>query len=169
MLFNSQRWIKKKVLKITNQKIFLEKPSGTFLILFYKNSSKSPWEQIKSVFTQLFEWGNKIVFLTPFCSCVLELTVVFYLQCNKMLIFQIDLKLQRILVLLLLLVPSLSTELRKSLSSRTFDDDSWIGSNFPIVTSPTVNQSNEQCVNDTKTQLAGIRDGLQWAVESKLS
>ena len=54
--------------------------------------------------------------------------------------------------------------------SRNFDEDdtSWINSNFPIAAdSYSIANLSEQCLQDTMTQLAALRDRLPWAVESK--
>jgi len=48
-----------------------------------------------------------------------------------------------------------------------FYDEEWIGSNFPIVADRFLPLS-EQCVNDTVSQLAALRNRLPWAIESKL-
>ena len=43
--------------------------------------------------------------------------------------------------------------------------DSWIESNFPIATTED-NSINSNCFNDTMSQIAALRAGLPWAVES---
>ena len=48
------------------------------------------------------------------------------------------------------------------------DEDLWIDLNFPIVSNASA-ISNEQCLNDMKTQLEALRHSLPWAVQSKYS
>ena len=52
---------------------------------------------------------------------------------------------------------------------RNFDDDSWIKSNFPLAAeSSLIGNLSEQCLKDIKTQMGALKNGLPWAVESKL-
>ena len=50
-------------------------------------------------------------------------------------------------------------------SKTLIDDDLWIDLNFPIVSNGNA-ISNEQCLNDMRTQLEALRHSLPWAVQS---
>ena len=54
------------------------------------------------------------------------------------------------------------------ISVKKYYDTEWLGSHFPIVVDPFLLPLSEQCVNDTVMQLAALRNGLPWAIESKL-
>ena len=78
-----------------------------------------------------------------------------------------------LLLLLLFTVHQTGANNKSSIlgKSRNLDDDdtSWINSNFPIAAanSHSIANFSEQCLQDTMTQLAALRDRLPWAVESK--
>ena len=78
-------------------------------------------------------------------------------------------------IILLLLVFVFPVELAYSNSDDAFgsnkdliDDDSFINANFPIISDSTdsIAKISEQCLKDTKTQLAALHNRLPWAVES---
>ena len=57
-----------------------------------------------------------------------------------------------------------------SRNAALIDDDSFINSNFPIAADTnSIANLSQQCLQDIKTQIAALRDGLPWAIESKLN
>jgi hypothetical protein len=70
-------------------------------------------------------------------------------------------------LLFLVFIYSVTLTTGAKISLRKYSDKELIGSNFPIVADRFLPLS-EQCVNDTVSQLAALRNRLPWAIESKL-
>lgn len=68
---------------------------------------------------------------------------------------------------------SLLSSIGSSNASGDLDDDNltnWIDNNFPIAAAADalIKSGSSQCVNDTRMQLAALRNALPWAVKSQL-
>ena len=91
-------------------------------------------------------------------------------MCAKGMIIKIDAVRNKDVLKIIILISTIVTIANgiRTLPFNQYYDNEWLGSHFPIVVDPFLLPLSEQCVNDTVMQLAALRNGLPWAIESKL-